>query len=223
MELKLTNTDMNAVTCGDSNYINAKGANYYNGGNYALAVEYYRLAAAMGNLNAVSNLGYCYLYGRSIEANLSLALAYFKLAAFREDIDACYKLGDIYGSDKWGVKDKEMSVYYYRMAASFIFDEDFREADILQNETLIRYPSLAFAMGRETGLGGSLMTDLDVSFRFLKVAEIGYETDLANGSSFYQEAYQSVLEWLEKEEYQKIKEKYKFIYEDNNDDELIQS
>ena len=69
----------------------------------------------MGDMNAVSNLGYCYLYGRDIEQNTSLAIAYFKTAAENGVIDAMYKLGDIYSSDKWNVKDVELSLYYYNM------------------------------------------------------------------------------------------------------------
>ena len=47
---ELTAADMTAVDLRDSNYINNKGANLYKSENYASAVEYYRLAAAMGNL-----------------------------------------------------------------------------------------------------------------------------------------------------------------------------
>ena len=130
-QLKLTNTDFLAIEKGDRNYINNKGAKLYVEPTYKDAVEYYRLASAMGDKHATSNLGYCYLYGRGIEANLSFAIAYFKIAAIREDIDACYKLGDIYSSDKWGVKDSEMSVYYYRLAASFILEDEWNKNRVL--------------------------------------------------------------------------------------------
>ena len=50
--LTLTPADMNAVSLEDSNYINGKGAKLYCGGRYKSAVEYYRLAAAMGNVQA---------------------------------------------------------------------------------------------------------------------------------------------------------------------------
>ena len=106
----LTNADMNAVVLKDASYINRRGAKLYVEGNYRFAVEYYRLAAAMGDMNAVSNLGYCYLYGRDIEQNTSLAIAYFRTAAENGVIDAMYKLGDIYSSDKWNVKDVELSL-----------------------------------------------------------------------------------------------------------------
>ena len=104
----LTKADLNAITLDDSNYINNKGANFYNNGQYDKAVEYYRIAAAMGNINAIANLGYCYLYGRSINVNVSEAIAFFTIASSKGDIDAAYKLGDIYSKDKWGVMDKEM-------------------------------------------------------------------------------------------------------------------
>lgn len=44
----LTNADMNAVVLKDAGYINRRGAKLYVEGNYRFAVEYYRLAAAMG-------------------------------------------------------------------------------------------------------------------------------------------------------------------------------
>ena len=48
--LKLSETDKEAISLGDSNYINNKGAVFYNQENYGASVEYYHLAAAMGNL-----------------------------------------------------------------------------------------------------------------------------------------------------------------------------
>ena len=49
----LTETDNNAVLLNDSNYINNKGANLYRPDTYKEAVEYYRLAAAMGNVHSI--------------------------------------------------------------------------------------------------------------------------------------------------------------------------
>ena len=205
----LTATDFNAIDLMDSNYINNKGAKQYIGQNYASSVEYYRLAAAMGNVHAISNLGYCYLYGREIEANLSLAIAYFKIAARLENVDAAYKLGDIYGSDKWGLKDKEMSVYYYRMAVSFILDEEWENSKIITwNEELENYPSLCYAMGRELSAGGAMYTDLDSAYQFLKKAEIGYKGELMNGSIMYEKSYQGVLKLLKDSQFDAIRSEY---------------
>jgi len=220
-KFELTQTDLNAIRHNDSNYINQKGAKYYADGNYANAVEYYRVASAMGDVTATSNLGYCYLYGRDIEANLSLALAYFDIAASKQSIDACYKLGDIYGSDKWGIKDKEMSVYYYRMAASFLIcDEWDIPNSVAYTESLQDYPSLCFALGRELMPGGDMSTNLDQAYQFLKHAEIGYKRELANGASFYEKTYVGVQECLQNKIFDDIRYKYDVIF-DEDDEELI--
>ena len=208
MELKLTNTDITAIENGDGNFINAKGASYYDKQEYGKAIEYYRLAASIGNLQAVSNLGYCYLYGRDIESNLSLALGYFRIASKRGCIDASYKLGDIYSSDKWGIKDTEQSIYYYRLAADQIFNDDWDYVDIINNEMLLRYPSLCFALGREMGIGGQMNTDIELSYQFLIAAKKGYEIELANGFKLYESSYQGVLDYLDKEEYRRLEDKY---------------
>lgn len=119
-KITLSAADENAIMARDDVYLLNKGAALYSKGDYKSGAEYYRLAAAMGNAQAVANLGYVYLYGRGIEPNLSVAMAYFKIAAKRNNADGAYKLGDIHSSDKWGVKDTELSVYYYRLAASLL-------------------------------------------------------------------------------------------------------
>ena len=219
-KITLTAADLTAVDLQDSNYINNKGAKLYVPETYSSAVEYYRLAAAMGNIHAVSNLGYCYLYGRSIEPNLSLAIAYFKTAAFRRDVDAAYKLGDIYGSEKWGVKDKELSIYYYRLAASFIMDVEWENSlAITYNEELIKYPSLCYALGRELSSGGDMYTDLESAYQFLKKAEEGYKRELANGSVMYEKAYEGVKQLLADPQFDDIRKVYDKIIDDLEEDE----
>ena len=69
MEVKLTNADIVAISEENDVHFNNIGAEYYRKGEYENALEYYRISASMGNDQAISNLGYCYLYGRSIEKN----------------------------------------------------------------------------------------------------------------------------------------------------------
>lgn len=209
----LTATDDMAINLNDSDYINRKGAKLYTEETYAESVEYYHLAAAMGNIHAISNLGYCYLYGRDIEADLSMAVAYFKIAAKNGNADAAYKLGDIYGNDKWGVKDKELSVYYYQMAASFIIGDDWEYEDVIADSIeLQNYPSLCFALGRELSHGGNMNTNLDCAYHFLKHAQAGYETELLNGRKMYQKSYENVNELMKSSQFDKIKEKYDYEF-----------
>lgn len=211
----LTTTDMTAVDLNDCAYINNKGAKLYTQGTYSQCIEYYHLAAAMGDLNAISNLGYCYLYGREIKADLSLAISYFKIAAKRQSVDAAYKLGDIYGSKKWDVEDKELSVYYYRMAASFLIDDSWESTNaILYSDSLEEYPSLCFALGRELSAGGYMHTDIVSAYQFLKHAEFGYCRELRNGNGMYRKAYQGVLELLASEQFDEIRDRYDELFDD---------
>lgn len=217
-KLNLTETDMNAVLLGDSNYINDKGAKLYRPDTYSESVEYYRLAAAMGNVHSVSNLGYCYLYGRDIEQNLSLALAYFKIAAKKCDIDAAYKLGDIYGSDKWGIKDTEQSVYYYTMAVDYIIgNEWYNDGSLVYHDELQIYPSLCYALGREFSHGGSMCTNIEFAYQFLKHAEKGYKNEIANGNDMYAKAYEGVIELIANSQFDDIREKYDELFEDGGE------
>jgi len=219
-KLNLTATDMVAIHEGDKAFLTNKGAKLYKEDTYYQSVEYYRLAAAMGEVHSISNLGYCYLYGRDIEPNTSLAIGYFTIAANKHDIDAAYKLGDIYGSDKWGVKDKELSVYYYNFAADLIIDGDWRDGHSIAWEyQLQNYPSLSFALARETFTGGSMPTDLKISYQFLKHAEIGYKQAIANGDTMYEESYNNVLELMNKKEYNEIREEIEKMFSEDDEDE----
>lgn len=215
-KISLSAADMQAISFRDSEHINNKGANLYNSEQYDKAVEYYRIASAMGDVHATSNLGYCYLYGRSIEANTSLAVAYFSIAAQKGDIDAAYKLGDIYSSDKWGLKDKELSVYYYETAARFIADN--KEEDILWITQFQDYPSLCFALGREMSLNGSMPADIETAYIFLKHGEKGYIRELANGSRMYEQAYKSLSEWIADPQFDPIRDKYDKLFDEDFSD-----
>ena len=210
----LTEADNNAVSLGDSNYLINKGAALNNPDTYKESVDYYNLAAALGNSHAISNLGYCYLYGRGVEANLSLALAYFRIAAMKHDIDAMYKLGDIYSRDKWGIKDEELSVYYYRMAASYLIGKDWESnAAIAHCRALQEYPSLCFALGRELSVGSFMNTDLDYAYQFLKHAEKGYEIAISSGQNVYENPYISVTELLSDPQFDIVRDLYDRFFE----------
>ena len=223
MTVNLTKTDLNAITLGDSNYINNKGANFYTDTQYDKAVEYYRIAAAMGNVKAITNLGYCYLYGRGIDVNVSEAIALFIIASSKRDVDAAYKLGDVYSRDKWGVMDKELSVYYYRMAASYIINEEWEgRQKVVWRSDLQRYPSLCYALARELAPGGEMATNIELSYQFLKHAEIGYQKELANGANFYYESYVKVVDMLKSTVYDIVRAEYDSAFDDeytNDEDE----
>lgn len=211
-KFNLNNADMTAINDGAEAYINNKGVKFYNDGSYHKAVEYYRLGATMGCVNSISNLGYCYLYGRDIEKNTSLAIAYFTLASKKGDIDAAYKLGDIYSSDKYGLKDTELSIYYYTLATERILGCGISECQLEDEEGLDEYPSLCFAIARETLPGGSMNTNIKISYHMLKHAEIGYKMAIDNGNVFYSDCYNRVKDMLKDNSYDDYRDEIDKLY-----------
>lgn len=211
----LTPADFAALASKDDGYFNQKGARHYTMSNYTDAVQYYHIAAAMGNCNAISNLGYCYLYGRNMEQNTSLALAYFRIAASHGHIDALYKLGDIYSRDTWVTKDVELSTYYYLKAANFIVDQNWgiNPEVILAYTELQDYPSLCFALGRELLPKGTLFTNVEAAYLFLKHAEHGYQTFITNGQTIYEKSYKHVQELLVQSQFNDFRKKYSDVQE----------
>ena len=207
--IALSDADFVAIRGNDSNYLLNKGADKY-GNDYEESIEYYRLSAAMGNPQAISNLGYCYLYGRSIEPNVSLALAYFTIAADLGVIDALYKLGNIYSSDEFVDKDEELEKYYYEKAVDALLDSYSDYDD---------YPSLSLAVGKETMEDGLFDTDLDRAYFLLKCAEKGFKKYIDNGDDFYEDHYAETLDLLEDKQFDdEIKDNYNQIYENEEDD-----
>ncbi len=217
-KITLSPLDMEAISLHDSNYINNKGAKLYDPETYLQSVEYYRLGAAMGNDQSISNLGYCYLYGRGIEPNTSLAIAYFKIAAMRSNVDAAYKLGDIYSREKWGVEDKERSLYYYSLAAELLMGDEWHNPTAIKYfDGLNRYPSLCYALGREMANGGSLNTDLKLAYQYLLRAEIGYKKAIEDGDDFYKASYEGVIKLLDDPQFDLIKMEEAFFGEKDDD------
>lgn len=100
-----------------------------------------------------------------------------------------------------------MSNYYYNMAAKYILDDDFSIENILGNEELRTYPSLCFALGREMSISGSMTTNLDLSYIFLKLAELGYKNELDMNHTMYKTSYENVKEYLKKDCYNASKNK----------------
>lgn len=177
MNIILTNTDHQAIQDKNSQYLLEKGAKYYANEDYAHAIAYYHLAASMGNMQAVSNLGYCYMYARSVPKNMSLALAYFQLSANAGVIDSLYKLGQIYQQGKDVPLDNEKAIYYYKQAL-----------DVINNNYQVSeddYPSLYLTLAQAKMPDGILYTDLELAFEYLIIAISGYEKGVANGARFW--------------------------------------
>lgn len=93
------------------------------------------------------------------------------------------------------------------MTTKYIIDDDFSIENILDNEELRIYPSLCFALGRKIFISGSMPTNLDLSYIFLKLAELGYKNELDMNHTMYKTSYENVKEYLKKDCYNEPKKK----------------
>ncbi len=95
------------------------GVDAYRKGDYETAVMYYRRSADAGNVTALSDLGYCYYYGRSIPVDKERARDCWEAAAVLGDVCAIYKLGDLHRNGDLPVNERLARMYYelaYRRA-----------------------------------------------------------------------------------------------------------
>lgn len=215
-QIKLTNTDFLAIEKEDGNYFSIKGNSLCKQGLYEEAIEFYRLAAAMGNSHSINRLGNFYLFGDGTKANISVSIGYFKMAAIKENIDSCIKLGEIYSTDRWGLKDNEMSIYYYRLGASAIIGGEWNVHNVIWCSNLQKYPHLSFAIGKEFFKGKNLDKDLVLSYIFLRHAFEGYLSIFPNEEEDYHKYLDDVVELLANDEFDSIRdeieEEFSFAY-----------
>lgn len=106
------------------------GALHYSGSitpdgepDYERAFELYSTGAALGNTQALVNLGYCHQYGRSVPVSPKDAFECFQRAAFTTNMpEAIYKLGDMYERGRYVERNSELAFGLYRKAFLLIQD-----------------------------------------------------------------------------------------------------
>ena len=183
--MKLTKTDKAAIQSGDSKYLETKGNKYFYDQDYEVALEYYRLAAAMGNDKAIGNIGYCYMYGIGVPEEIDIAFSYFKIAMENRDVESFYKMGHIYCNGEKVEKDHELGVYYYETAL----------AELIENYTLqehFQYPALFYALALEKAPGGLLSESLSTSYKYLLIANMGYTLAIEDGAFYFEKELEDV-------------------------------
>lgn len=191
MDTKLSKASIIALEDHNDIYFNEIGADYYQMGDYEAAIELYRIAAAMGNIQALANLGYCYYYGKACEKNYHFAFAYFKMAAAHKNIDALYKLSTMYEQGKGVEKNRDISDYYLMTA--------FDTLRTIPGEVRLEYPSLLFAVAKKFIALGERNGDLESAYSLLKKAQQGYELLISEGSHYYEKMLLEVNDTLHRE------------------------
>ena len=191
MKIEFENENKVALEDFNSDYFNSRGAELYRDEEYETAIEYYRIAAAMGNVQSLANLGYCYYYGRGCKKDLKLAFAYFKMAARFKNTDALYKLSTMYEHGK-GVKKNDEIAEYYLMTA-------FHSLNELPEVARLDYPSVLFAMGQRFLTIGEEKGDYETAYTLLRGAQEGYEFQINQGCHYYEKMLTEVEEILQRE------------------------
>lgn len=175
--------DFEAITEKDRDFLNSQGSSYYNNGYYEEARAYYEVSASMGNRDAITNLGYMYMYGKGAPIDYTVARSLFMVGAHKGSIDAFYKLGNIYQSGKGVDVDIEKAMNYYDKALELLNKEDKGDpAD---------YPSLFFTLGREYMPGGAKEENTGRACDYLLIAEEGYEKQI---NEYHAKYYKDILE-----------------------------
>lgn len=183
--MKLTKTDKAAIQSGDSNYLVNKGTKYFYDQDYEVALDYYQLAAAMGNGKAIGNIAYCYMYGKGVPEEVDFALSYFHIANDLRDVDSFYKLGRIYCNGDGVEKDHELGVYYYQTAL----------AELLESENLqeqFEHPALFYALALEKLPGGGLSESVSSSYKYLLIANMGYQLAIDDGAYYFEKELEEI-------------------------------
>lgn len=188
----LNQEDYDAIEEKDHEYLNSKGAEYYNHGAYESARTYYEISAMLGNRDAITNLGYMYLYGKGAPIDYTAALAFYQMGAKKGSIDAHYKLGNIYQSGKGVPQDNNKALTYYDAALTLLEKEN--KADPAD------YPSLFFTLGREMLPEGIIEENLPRAYDYLLIAEEGYEKQIKiYGSKYYRNIIEETRRLLRSE------------------------
>ena len=139
----------------------------------------------MGNGKAIGNIGYCYMCGEGVPAEMDIAFSYYRVAMDLGDVDSFYHVGKIYCDGNGVEQDTELGVYYYECAL----------AELLENETLqdhFEHPALFYELAVQKLSNAQLRSNLVSSYKYLLVANMGYTLALKNGAYYLESELEKV-------------------------------
>jgi len=187
---------------GDSDAMLTKGALHYSGENefveqdfekaihlYNEAVNHKNIEKKGLNITALTNLGYCYLYGRANDPDDKKAFYYFAQAAILNDGNAMYKIGDMYNNGKYVNKNSEAAFYWYKKAFLNTCNDDYNKA------------SVAFRLGEAYLYGKGAKVSLLKALKYLQISEkhfyiLAIEKPMLSNSVFASKQIKKVQEQL---------------------------
>ena len=93
------------------------GSQAYDRGEYAEAMNWYRMAADQGDADAQNSVGLMYLLGRGVPQNDAEAVRWLRMAADQGLAEAQFVLGFLYSKGRGVPQNDTEAVRWYRMAA----------------------------------------------------------------------------------------------------------
>ena len=93
------------------------GLDAYNVKDYSKAMEYFQLAADLGNVESWRSIGFLYQWGFGVEQDFDRALEYYHLAADQNDVKTLVNLGTMYLNGQGVEQDSGKAIEYYQKAA----------------------------------------------------------------------------------------------------------
>ena len=100
---------------------------------YGKAMEYFQLAADLGNAEGWRDIGYLYEYGLGVEQDYAKALEYYSLAVERGVPEGMFEIGRCYDLGQGVKKDLDKAAKWYRRALDAGFEpRDEEEAEHLK-------------------------------------------------------------------------------------------
>lgn len=176
---------LDAIAEGNEEAMLDLGSLYYIGRigeqNYTKAIEYYTMAAELGNLIASENLGYCYYYGRDVEIDYKKAFECFIKPALAGRLESLYKIGDMYLKGLYVTEDDRYAFKLYEKAYRSI-DED---CDVVGD--------ICLRMGNSFYYGSGVERDYHTALFFYQQAELNYYIQIDNGDFFKKKMLADVI------------------------------
>ena len=206
--MKLSRVDKVAIQNFDDEYLYKKGVGFYYDEDFEIALEFFHLAIAMGNVKALGFVGDCYIFGKGVPEEVDLGLSYFKTAIEYEDVDSMYRLGKIYDAGVGVDKDPELAVYYYKKALDILSEESYDE--------WLKYPELFYIAASEMQPNGRMNGDVEQSYEFLLISKEGYELAIKDGAFYLEKELNKVLEQISNSLYSDIKESIEKAFDEKH-------
>ncbi len=147
------------------------------------AIDFYTRSAKLGNNQAMCNLGYCYYYGRGIEADKQRGFEYFMDSAIYNNPEGTMKMGDFYRYGEFVHKNEEKALKLY-------------ERVMYLAEDLEDYPEIFLRLGECYLKGIGTQKDIDIAKYYLFEAKEAYEFNL-DEYFYYQKQLDKVNQLLE--------------------------